>query len=158
MPVLIVIIMENRERSSVDISTIDVLEFLPQRPPFVLIDKLISYSAQTTQVKTQFYIKEGGTFVDGGFFQPAGIMENIAQSCAARIGYCDWLFARPVKIGVIGAIKSMEVLELPKVGDTIITSITPKSEALGVLLAEAVVENQAGVVVAKCAIKIAVQP
>ena len=139
-----------------DITTLDILTILPHRRPFLLIDNLVHYDPQTTQVRTSFQITEDSPFVQGGCLQAAGIMENIAQSCAARIGFYDWLNELPVKPGVIGAVKDLEIKSFPRVGQTITTYITPKAEAMGVLLAEATVKTSEGSVIAECSIKVAV--
>lgn len=139
-----------------DITKLDVTQFLPQRPPFVLVDRLLHYDGQTTSVKTHFRVAENTPFVDGGRLQAAGIMEHIAQSCAARIGYYDWLHDNDIKIGVIGEVKNMKIYYLPKAGDELVTSITPKSEIMGVLLATAVVKDPMMNLIATCSIKIAI--
>ena len=98
---------------------ISVLDLIPQRPPFVMIDKLLI----CTDIigKTSFIIKENNLFVEKGIFLEAGLMENMAQTCAAHIGYLNK--DKTIKIGVIGSIKNLEIKQLPKVNDTIETTI-----------------------------------
>lgn len=143
-------------RTVEDITKLDVTQFLPQRPPFVLVDKLLQYDEATTAVKTHYRIPHDAPFVEGERFQTAGIMEHIAQSCATRIGYYDWLHENEIKIGVIGEVKDMKVYYHPKAGDELITVITPKSEIMGVLLATAVVKDPMMNLIATCTIKIAI--
>ncbi|MCQ2146993.1 MAG: pseudouridylate synthase, partial [Bacteroidales bacterium] len=64
---------------------IDALDILPQRPPFVMIDALNAY--EESRVDTSFVVREDNILVKDGFLSEAGVMENIAQTCAARIGY-----------------------------------------------------------------------
>lgn len=139
-----------------DITTLDILAILPHRRPFVLIDRLESYDESTTSVTTSYRIPEDGVFVEDNIFKAEGLMENIAQSCAARIGFYDWLHELPVKPGVIGSVKGLSIASFPKVGEKIFTQITPKAEALGVLLASAQVKTESGTLVAECQIKVAV--
>ncbi len=143
-------------RTVEDITSLDVREFLPQQPPFVLVDRLMAYDEETTAVKTYLKVKDETAFVEEGRFQCAGLVEHIAQSCAARIGYYDWLHENPIKIGVIGEVKEMKVYYLPKTGDELYTVITPQSEVMGVLLATAVVKDSMMNLIARCSIKIAV--
>ena len=143
-------------RTIEDITTLDILVILPHRRPFVLIDRLEHYDSETTSVITSYTVLQDGVFVEGGFFQAEGLMENIAQACAARIGFYDWLHELPVKPGVIGSVKGLNINQLPKAGEKIFTHITPKAEALGVLLAEAVVKSESGEIIAQSNIKVAV--
>ena len=70
-----------------DISALDIEIILPHRNPFLLIDKLIYYNSDTLAVKTSFLVKREGVFVSGDTLSAAGLLENIAQSCAAKIGF-----------------------------------------------------------------------
>ena len=139
-----------------DITTLDVSEILPHRPPFILIDRLIHYDNHTTCVKTSYTVPACGIMLEDGHLSTGGLIENIAQSCAARIGFYDWLHEIPVKAGVIGSIKGFKAFSHPESGQTIITSITPKAEALGVLMADAQVFLETGELVAECTLKVAV--
>lgn len=139
-----------------DISQLDILLFLPQRPPFVLVDRIVDFNYDTTATTTSLKLKADTTFVQNNQFQPAGIVENIAQTCAARIGFYDWLFDRPVRIGMIGEVKNMRISTLPVVGDELITTIVARSEVGGITLATAVVKDQLSNLIAQCEIKIAI--
>lgn len=99
--------------------SIPILDLIPQQPPFVMIDKLL----MCTDIigKTSFFIKEDHLFVEKGLFLETGLMENMAQTCAAHIGYLNK--DKSIKIGVIGSIKNLEIKQLPKVNDTIETTI-----------------------------------
>lgn len=99
--------------------TISVLDLIPQRPPFVLIDNLLY--CDKISAKTNFLIKENTLFVENGHFCEAGLIENMAQTCAVRIGYMNRTEA--MKIGVIGAVKNLEIYQLPTYNQTIETSI-----------------------------------
>ena len=62
--------------------------------------------------------------VDDGKFTEAGLMENIAQTAAAGAGYVMLQSDEEVAIGYIGAVKNLEVVALPNVGDIINTSVS----------------------------------
>lgn len=114
---------------------IDLFEIIPQRPPMVMIDELISCDETTTV--TAFTIRPDCIFIDGNSLTAEGMIENIAQTCAARIGYINHLAGHTVKLGFIGAIKSFVQSERPNVGDTISTQITVKEEIFGITLVDA---------------------
>lgn len=135
------------------LSDIPVTELLPQRPPFLLVDKLLEYGDPDTV--TSFTVKEGGVFVESGELLAAGLIENMAQSSALRIGYINkYILHLPVKIGYIGSIRNYTVLRTPKVGETLTTRITAVSEVFGITLVNA--EIKAGdEIIATAALKTA---
>ena len=136
-----------------DLRNIPVLELLPQRPPFVMIDSLLSFDAVNTV--TCLKIREDNLFFDDGCFTAYGITENIAQTAAARLGYINYINKTEVKIGYIGAVKNLRVLRTPKAGEEIVTTITLKEEVFGMSLVDAVVRS-GNEIMAECEMKIAV--
>lgn len=118
---------------------IDIHTLLPQQEPFVMIDRLRHFSMDI--VSTSFSIRQDNLFVDQDTLSAGGLLENIAQTCAARIGYINkYILHKGIQPGVIGAIRNTEVISQPRVGDTIITEIVIKEEAFGMSLAEATVK------------------
>jgi predicted hotdog family 3-hydroxylacyl-ACP dehydratase len=114
----------------IDIDNIQAL--IPQRPPFVMIDKLLAFSETTTT--TGFYIKRDNIFVENGIFKEPGLVENIAQTAAARAGYVSTAENKPVMVGYIGAVNNLQVFYLPKTGDELITEITIENQIFDVTL------------------------
>jgi len=100
----------------------DILSIIPQRPPFVMIDKLLE--ANESVSRTSFTIPETYLFVENGFFTEPGLVENMAQSAAAGNGYIAMQAGDSVTRGYIGALKNVIINELPKAGDTIITEVS----------------------------------
>ncbi|MBE6335750.1 MAG: pseudouridylate synthase [Lentimicrobiaceae bacterium] len=134
-----------------EIKDIDILTLIPQRRPFVMIDRLLSFDE--IESSTDFVIKEDNIFCKDGLFLETGIMENIAQTCAARIGYININNNESVKIGVIGSIKDLIITKLPKVGTTLVTKVKVLSEVFAITLVEAeVYDNEE--LIAKCEMKI----
>ena len=127
----------------------DILKLIPQKPPFIAIDKLLSCNEITTE--TSFKILKDSIFVEDGKFTEAGITENFAQTCAARLGYLN--LNETVKIGMIGSVDNLEILKLPNVNSRINTTITVAAEFQNILLVEAQskCENE---LVATCRMKI----
>ena len=80
-----------------NIDDITLYELLPQRPPFVMIDRLISSDATFTV--TQLQVRADNLFFAEGRLTASGLVENIAQTCAARMGYINLNSGKTVKIG-----------------------------------------------------------
>ncbi|MBP5644483.1 MAG: pseudouridylate synthase, partial [Bacteroidales bacterium] len=74
---------------------------------------------------------------EDGRLSACGLIENIAQTCAARMGYINLSKGEAVRVGVIGALRDMEILVLPAVGSTITTRIEVSDEVFGMTLAQA---------------------
>ena len=114
-----------------------IIEYIPQRPPVVMIDTLLE--SNELETNTSFLIQEDNLFCENGVFTESGLMENIAQTAAARVGYECKIKNVPVPPGFIGAIKNLEVKAFPKTGQTIQTSIRIENEVLGITLISGVV-------------------
>lgn len=134
------------------IEEIDILELIPQRPPFLMIDKLVSFDKIITA--TRFTVRKDNLFYEDGKFYEAGIIENFAQTCAARMGYISKIInSDEVRLGFIGAIKNLKIYFFPKAGDTIETQIEVASEYFNITLVKAKSVSN-GKVVAECEMKI----
>ena len=117
---------------------IDVHELLPQQEPFVMIGNLICFDEVRTVTETT--ILDDNIFVDGGHFSASGLIENVAQTCAVRIGFVNkYIMGNGIQIGVIGAVRKLVVNGLPAVGQTITTTVETVSEVFGMTLAKAMV-------------------
>ena len=117
---------------------ISLRELIPQRPPFVMIDKMLSFDMTVTV--TQLEVRADNVFCKDGMLTAEGLLENIAQTCAARMGYINLNKNEAVKIGVIGSVNNFEVFKTPKVGDVIVTSIEVIEEVFQITMAEAIVK------------------
>ena len=111
------------------------MTLLPQRPPMVMVDRLLHCDPVVTQ--TELTVREDNIMVDGGLMSACGLIENIAQTCAARMGYINLSNGKEVRVGVIGALRDMEIHSLPKVGDRIETRIEVSDEVFEMTLAQA---------------------
>lgn len=135
-------------------SDIDILNLIPQRPPFVMVDELLHYDPILSN--TRFLIKESNILVENGFLSESGITENMAQSCAARIGYVNKVINQSeVKIGFIGGVKNLVIHRLPLVGNFIYTDIEVVGEVMSMILVKAVVKELDDII-AECEMKIAI--
>ncbi|MDR1225298.1 MAG: pseudouridylate synthase [Prevotellaceae bacterium] len=110
---------------------VNILELLPQQPPFVMVEKFLRCDWKTT--KTSLSINNDNIFVENGLFSQSGIIESVAQTCAARMGYL--IDNQNVKIGMIGSINDFEFTGiLPKVGNEIFTEICVEAEIGSIVL------------------------
>jgi predicted hotdog family 3-hydroxylacyl-ACP dehydratase len=83
-------------------------------------------------------IKDTNIFIDNVHFSPSGMMENIAQTCAARVGfYNKYVLHKDVQVGFIGAVRNYVINELPPVGTTIHTKVDILQDIFGMTLANA---------------------
>lgn len=114
--------------------SIDIHQLLPQQEPFVMVGCLTGFGTKSSTTETR--ICGDNIFVDDGFFSAAGILENIAQTCAARVGYYNkYVLNNEVQTGFIGAIREYSIAALPAVGDTITTRVDVVEEVFGMTLA-----------------------
>ena len=121
-----------------DFSKYGILELIPQRRPFVMVDSLTYCDLSIT--RTQLEVRADNIFNDGGRLSTAGICENIAQTCAARLGYLSLASGQAVKLGYIGAISNMQVYRTPVTGETLVTEIKVLQEVFNITLVHAVVK------------------
>ena len=138
--------------SEQNLREIPVAELLPQRPPFVMVDCLTAYNPEVTV--TELTVRGDNLFVSDGFLSASGLIENIAQTCAARMGYINRMNRQSVKLGFIGAIRNLEIHRLPSVGERLSTSIRVSEEVFGMTLVDAAVESD-GVLLVEAEMKIA---
>lgn len=140
--------------SEISFQNIPIECLLPQRAPFIFIDELVSIGEEETV--THYHIPHDGILTEEGLLTQSGITENIAQTCAARIGYYNYINKKEIRIGVIGAIRNLNFKQLPHAGEDLYTKITVKEEIFGMTMVEAVctVKDQ---LIASCIMKIALR-
>ena len=118
---------------------IDIHELLPQQEPFVMVGELTHFDMEKTITETK--VIDSNLFVEQNHFTSSGLIENIAQTCAARIGYVNkYILKKGIQLGFIGAIRNLNVYRLPKVGETIETTILTIEEIFGMTLVKATVK------------------
>lgn len=118
-----------------DCMNVPIDEIIPQRRPFVMVDTLteVSDNAATTEL----LIKEDNLFVDEGTFCEAGIVENMAQTCAAGMGYIGIHSMQDrVRIGFLSAIRNLQIMRSPKAGEKLCTHVSIIERFMGMVLVE----------------------
>jgi 3-hydroxyacyl-[acyl-carrier-protein] dehydratase len=128
-----------------------VKNYIPQREPFIMISRLCSVSENTAS--SVLDITDENLFIKDGFFQEAGIIENIAQTAAAMTGYHALTTNNEVKKGYIGAIKNLKINKLPEVNSQIETTITIENKVMNVIIIQGKVMQQENMLAA-CEMKI----
>jgi len=117
------------ESNSINIS---VTELIPQKAPFVMVDKILRYT--DSEVTSSLIISESNIFTKNETFTEPGLIEHMAQTVALHTGYKYHLLNKPSPTGYIGSIKSVEILKLPKLNDRLITKASILHEIMGFTL------------------------
>lgn len=112
-----------------------MLDLLPQRPPFIMIDRLVFSDEVVTT--TKFLVRSDNIFMEGDVLNACALVENIAQTCAARMGYINYVNHEKVRIGFIGSVRNLNILRPVRLGELLTTSIEVKEEVMQLTLVEA---------------------
>lgn len=139
-----------------NLKDIEIEDILPQRPPMLMVDALTEFCDDGAS--TVLTVRPDCIFVEDGRLTPEGIVENVAQTCAARTGYYNkYVLGLPVEIGFIGAVRKFRVHSAPSVGETLRTELVIRSEFFGISMADAKVFDNEGNMIAEGTMKIAVR-
>lgn len=128
-----------------------IIDLIPQRDPIVMVDRFVGITNGISE--TQLTIKDDNLFVENGCFTEFGLIEHMAQSAAARVGYICRSENKPIPIGYIGAISNMEIFSLPKINDMLETRIEILQEVFDITLIKAESFTD-GCLAASCQMKI----
>lgn len=113
---------------------VDIRTLLPQQPPMVMVDRLIS--ADEKSATTSLMIREDNIFVTAGRLNAYALIEVMAQTAAAQLGYEDKHLRghHGVRIGYIGSIKRMHVDDVPKTGEILTTRMEVQEDFMNMKL------------------------
>lgn len=118
------------------VADINILSIIPQRPPFVMVNRLLSADDQS--VCAELVVADNNIFVKNNMLIEAGVIEHIAQTCAAGMGYVGvYRHKSTVKIGFLSAIRNLTILRLPKVGEILSTRISIVEHVMEMILIKA---------------------
>jgi len=129
----------------------ELIKFIPQRPPFIMVDRL--YECDEKYAHTGFQPTGQNIFSENGFFTEPGLIENMAQSAAAGTGYFFISKGQKVPVGFIGAIKDFKLTRLPKVNELLDTEIRVVAEVMNASVIKAWIRCN-GEEIAFCEMKI----
>ncbi|WP_163398580.1 hypothetical protein [Flavobacterium fluviatile] len=113
-----------------------VENLIPQKFPFVMVDRMFSYSE--TALVSGLKIQDSNIFLEENIFLEAGLIEHMAQSVALHTGYQFFLKNETAPTGYIGSIKDIQIKKLPKINDVIQSNVTILQEFAGVTLVDIV--------------------
>jgi 3-hydroxyacyl-[acyl-carrier-protein] dehydratase len=133
----------------------NITGYIPQRAPMVMIHNLLE--ASDSHAITQLKIERENIFVENNTLTEPGLVENIAQTAAAQVGYQCSIKKIPVPVGYIAAVKDLKIIKLPIVNSEITTSIRIVNQVLDVTLAQGEV-RQHGEICCSCEMRIFVKP
>ena len=110
----------------------NILKYIPQRAPIVMVDCLYESSAEGAE--TGLTVQATNLFASDGRLQEPGIVEHIAQSAALQAGYFYVEAGKNVPLGYIAAVKDLQILDLPRVNAKLRTKIHVVHELMGVTI------------------------
>lgn len=129
----------------------NILDLIPQRAPIVMVDEFLGMDNNMS--RTRFTVHNDNIFVDNNEFSECGLIEHIAQSAAARVGYIFKSKNLPIPIGYIGSVNNFVISQNPKVGEVITTTIEIIQEVFNITLIQAYCYVE-GKEIASCRMKI----
>ena len=142
------------QKSKILVEGEDVITFIPQKPPIVMVDTL--YECEPAKAVTGLTIRNENMFCEDGLFRETGIIEHIAQSAALKAGYEQHTNNTQPSIGYIGSVKNFTLHYLPSAGDHLVTTITVMHVVGNVVVLHGKVEC-GGKAVAECEMKVVEQ-
>lgn len=129
----------------------EILRLIPQRPPIVMVDKF--YGVEEDCSYSGLTVSKENIFSQSGFFAEIGLIEHIAQSAAARVGYIYLQKEEAVPLGFIGSVDKFRLYKLAQIQDELYTQIQVLQEIGDITLISAKT-NLAGELIAECRMKI----
>lgn len=106
-----------------------LINFIPQKPPFVFINELVEVTENNCI--TTFSFDETNVLYNNGKLSLAGLLENMAQSAGCKMGYEDFTANKKSRRGFIGEVKNFSVARLPNVGEQLTTEIVIEGKVFG---------------------------
>jgi predicted hotdog family 3-hydroxylacyl-ACP dehydratase len=129
----------------------DILALIPQRTPFVMLDEMVFCEGDIT--RTAFKVKEDNIFLRNGILEEPALIENIAQTAAARAGWIAIQQNKPVAIGYIAAIQQLEIFDRPQLHDLLETETVVTNQVMNVTVVTGKLSCR-GRLLAQCEMKI----
>ncbi len=137
------------------VSKKNILNIIPQRAPFVMIDKLL-VANEVEGFKTSFQVQQDNVFIENNIVSEGALIENVAQTCAAGFGYVSQQKGNnEPQLGFIGAVSKLKVFGVAKSNDELITKVSVLSTFDRVSLIQGEVECD-GEILLECQMKIVI--
>ncbi len=138
------------------ISGQELINLIPQKPPFVLISSLESVNENTCI--TSFRFTGDHILCDNGKLSPAGLLENMAQSAGCKMGFEDFLSGKKPRVGFIGEVREFEFSRLPLPGEELLTEIIIENKIFGAVTVMSGKVSAGEETIARCKMKVFFQP
>lgn len=128
-----------------------ILQFIPQRHPMVMVEKL--HKAEGGKTISSLSVKKDNIFCKNGFMEEPGLIENIAQTAAVGVGFAYSNQSKNIPTGYIGAVQKLNIYKLPEINKTLITEVNVELEVFNTTLINGKItcEDQ---IIAECSMKI----
>ena len=119
---------------------VPIEQLLPQRPPMLLLDRLLSCTA--TEGVAEALVTPGNLFrLPDDRIHAAALFELMAQAYAAVQGFQNTLAGKPVSIGYLAGITRAAVLDVARVGDRLLVTVRQTALVPPFVRAEARIER-----------------
>jgi len=130
-------------------------DLLPQKPPMVMVHQLLQADAALTV--SGFSVTDTCPLLEDVFLSEAGLVENIAQTAAAGVGYAYKQEQKEAPVGFIAAIKDLKITNLPRLGAALRTEVQVQNQVMEFsIIRGRVFENEA--LLAECEMRIFLKP
>lgn len=127
---------------------------IPQRDPIIMLDAF--YRVTEDECRTGLTITSANIFCREDNFEVPGLIEHIAQSASAFMGYKALQKDLPASIGYIGEVKNFTLHKKAGVGDCLYTKIVIRTQVMQITLIEAETRVDE-VLIATCRMKISME-
>lgn len=117
----------------------NITRYIPQRHPMVMVHGLLE--ANDTYAVTSLSVEPENIFVSKEYLREPGLVENIAQTAAAQVGYQCSIKNFPVPIGYIAAVKDLVIMRLPKLNAVLTTSVKITNQIFDITVVEGKIET-----------------
>ena len=131
-----------------------LIELIPQKLPFVFVGSLLEVSESHSV--TKFVFDANQVLCQEGKLSAGGLMENIAQTAAAKTGYECSQLGKKVPIGFIGDVRDFVCSRFPSAGEELTTHVIITNKIFDVTMITGTVKVN-GVEIASCKMKIFVE-
>lgn len=111
----------------------DILPFLPHRPPMLLVNRLLF--ANTQFIEAQYTITEDCLFLaDDNFLETCAYIEILAQSFAVGTGYLR--NKKELDVGFLATMREVKVFSKAMLGDTLNAKVSLVAELTGIIVVD----------------------
>lgn len=130
-------------------------DLLPQKYPFVFLTALTDVTE--LEATSKFIVEASNVLCDNGMLNASGLIENIAQTSAAKQGYECARDHKKVPLGFIADLKDFTHTRLPMVGEEITTHVKIENKVFDITIISGTITLN-GEKIASCKMKIFIDP